>query len=250
MLELYNYKLSTCSQKVRLCLAEKQLDWTDREIDLTRAQQLSPEYLELNPNGVVPTLVHDGQVITDSSVIIEYLDEVFPTSGTALAPADPVARAGMRAWLRYIEEVPTVSIRYPSFNRLFLRAYKDLPEEEFRALADRSPLRKYFLHAMGQGGFSQEQEQAALERLGQTVQRAERALQQGEWICGEQFTMADICLTPTIVRLEDMQLDTLWSDAPAFADWYARIKARPSFDQAFYPGSRIDIAAFRVALTT
>jgi glutathione S-transferase len=47
-----------------------------------------------------------------------------------------------------------------------------------------------------------------------------------------------------------MQLDTLWSDAPAFADWYARIKARPSFDQAFYPGSRIDIAAFRVALTT
>ena len=78
MLELYHAPQSTCSQKVRIALAEKNLDWTERRVNLPKNEQLRPEYLKLNPNGVVPTLVHDGKVIIDSSVILEYLDEVFP----------------------------------------------------------------------------------------------------------------------------------------------------------------------------
>ena len=80
MLELYHANHSTCSQKVRLCIAEKGLDFEGHLLDLGAKEQLDPEYLKLNPNGVVPTLVHDEVVITDSSVICEYLDEVFPNS--------------------------------------------------------------------------------------------------------------------------------------------------------------------------
>ena len=105
MLELYNFAPSTCSLKVRICLAEKGLEWVDHRMDSRDGEHLRPAYLKLNPNGVVPTLIHDGDVIIDSSVIMEYLDEVFP--GGRLTPEDPVRRAHMRKWLRYFEEVPT-----------------------------------------------------------------------------------------------------------------------------------------------
>ena len=70
MLTLYNNAYSTCSQKVRLVLAEKSLEWEDRQINFSKNEHIAPEYLKLNPNGVVPTLVHDGAVIIDSSVIM------------------------------------------------------------------------------------------------------------------------------------------------------------------------------------
>ena len=78
MLELYHDWRSFCSIKVRLCLAEKQLPWESRFIDLMKLEHTSPEYLKLNPNGVVPTLVHDGIAIQESTVINEYLEENFP----------------------------------------------------------------------------------------------------------------------------------------------------------------------------
>ncbi|MAF47383.1 MAG: glutathione S-transferase N-terminal domain-containing protein [Rhodospirillales bacterium] len=90
-LELYNFPASTCSQKVRLCLHEKGLAFTDRILLSSKGEHLTPEYLALNPNGVVPTLVHDGIPIVDSSVILEYLDEVFPQ--ISMMPTGAVARA-------------------------------------------------------------------------------------------------------------------------------------------------------------
>ena len=116
-IELYHTAHSTCSQKVRLTLAEKGLvrgkDWIEHEIDLGKFQQLEPEYLKLNPNGVVPTFVHDGNVLIESSAILEYLDEVFPNP--PMMPPDAVGRAKARAWMRYVDEVPTVAVRVPSF---------------------------------------------------------------------------------------------------------------------------------------
>ena len=117
MLELYHAHISTCSQKVRLCLAEKGLAWTSHPIEFATGEHLTPAYLALNPNGVVPTLVHDGRPVIDSSVICEYLEEIAPDDGTALMPRDAYGRARVRAWLRYIEEVPTAAIRVPVVQR-------------------------------------------------------------------------------------------------------------------------------------
>jgi glutathione S-transferase len=109
MLELYNFAESTCSQKVRLCLAEKGLAFVDHRVDYAAREHLSPNYLKLNPNGVVPTLIHHGQPIIESSVIVDYLDEVFPDP--KLSPEGAVGCARMRAWLHYIDEVPTSAVR-------------------------------------------------------------------------------------------------------------------------------------------
>ena len=78
MLELYHHNLSVCAQKVRLALAEKGLDWEDRHVDLMKSEHLTPDYLALNPKGVVPTLVHDGKPVIESTIILEFLEDAFP----------------------------------------------------------------------------------------------------------------------------------------------------------------------------
>ena len=75
---LYNAPQSTCSQRVRFVHNAKSLAFDEVKLDLLAGDQLKPDYLKLNPNGVVPTLDHDGNIVIDSSVIIEYLDEIAP----------------------------------------------------------------------------------------------------------------------------------------------------------------------------
>ena len=87
MLELYHSGLTTCSKQVRHCLREKGLKYESRYVELWRYENLSPDYLKLNPNGVVPTLVHDGTPIINSFCINEYIEDAFPEP--PLRPADP-----------------------------------------------------------------------------------------------------------------------------------------------------------------
>jgi glutathione S-transferase len=230
-LTLYTTPTSTCSQKVRLALAEKQLPYTARHVALDKAEQLTDWYLALNPNGVVPTLDHDGHVIIDSSVITEYLEDVFPDR--PLRPRDPAHAAHMRAWRAYIDEVPTPAIRPPSFNAFLVQGFAALTPEQFAAAAAKRPLRSHFYRKMGQTGFDQETIDAALADLRQTLERMNAALLNHPWVCGDMFTLADISLTPTIVRMEDLHLEHLWSDLPKIADWFERIQHRPSFAQAY-----------------
>ena len=78
MLFLYHGETAVCAAKVRLALAEKQLAWDGQVLDLQRGDQFAPEYIKLNPNSVVPTLVHEGhgfrEVLIESTVINEYLE--------------------------------------------------------------------------------------------------------------------------------------------------------------------------------
>src|SRR5262249_59989283 len=93
---LYDAHGSPCARRVRAVLLEKGLAWTTRLLDLTRLEQKRPEYLALNPNGVVPTLVHGDRVLYESNVITENLDDVFPEP--PLYPRHPWARAQAKMW--------------------------------------------------------------------------------------------------------------------------------------------------------
>ena len=102
MLSLYHHGSSACAAKVRFALAEKQLQWEGHYVDILKGEQFHPGYLAINPRGVVPALVHDGNIITESSVICEYLEEVFPEH--PLLPASPLARARVRYWTKAVDE--------------------------------------------------------------------------------------------------------------------------------------------------
>lgn len=239
MLKLYHANHSTCSQKVRLCLAEKSLDWQSQLINLATNEHLSEAYLKLNENGVVPTLIHDDAVITDSGVICEYLEEVFPA--TPMLPADPVERAIVRAWVRYLDEVPTAAIRVPSFNIAFLPRYSSLDDEQFQAQqADIRPIRKQFYERMGRKGFSNAEVDAALDQLRSTLARMEVRLTGATWLSGTIYGLADIIALPLIDRMDDLGFDNMWKDEfDNVTDWLERCRERTSFDITFYPKSRL-----------
>lgn len=240
MLTLYNAPHSTCSQKVRICLAEKGLPFEDIRLDLGKGREhLKPEYLKLNPNGVVPTLVDDGTPIVDSSVICEYLDEKYPA--VSLTPEDPVGRARMRAWMRYLEEVPTAAVRVPSFNMAFLPRFEHLSPAQFEAEeAGPRPIRRHFYRRMGQGGFAKADVEASLDQIAATCARMDAALGKGPWLLGSFYSLADVIVAPLIDRMADLGFSGLWTEKyPRATDWYARMKARPAFQKAFYPGARL-----------
>jgi glutathione S-transferase len=239
MIELFHNSISTCSQKVRLCLAEKNLQWKSHHIDFHKREHLQPTYLRINPNGVVPTMLVDGRPVIESSVICEYIAEEFSQIGIRLIPKDPIIKGQMRSWLRYIDEVPTASIRIPSFNKLFLQSLNEFSEGEFADLSESMPLRKHFYQNMGQTGFSETELEQSIERLLQTIKRIDTAVSKCGWIVGDHITLADLCVLPIIVRMEDLKMGGLWQRFPRFTHWYERMKMRGSFSEAFYPGARI-----------
>ena len=236
MLELLNNPISTCSQKVRLTLHEKGLPFTDAKIDFRTKEHLTPEYLAINPDGVVPSLIHDGRPVLDSSVIMEYLDEVFPE--VPLSPRDPYDRAKMRKWLRFIEEVPTVAIRIPSFNQVFVRHRAELSDADLERDTNARTLRRTFYREMGRKGFTDARLQESYERLSETVTRMDAALAKHEWLCGD-LSLADFCVVPTIDRMRDLGLSDIWNDKPHMQRWWQAMQTRPAYRATYYPGTRV-----------
>lgn len=235
---LYNAPQSTCSQRVRFVLHAKKQAFEEHKLNLLEGDQLRPEYLAINPNGVVPSLVHDGVPVTDSSVIIEYLDEVHPVPAP-LRPKRLTDLAQMRTMMRFIDEMPAAAIRVPTFNIAFLPRFQKMTEAEFLAFAESKPLRKEFMLAMGQKGFPRDAMNEALGRLRRTVERMDSWITQsgGPFLLGQQLTLADISLMPTLVRLEDLNLEHLWTDKPSVQRWFATIKLQAPFNPTYYPGS-------------
>ena len=101
-----------------------------------------------------------------------------------------------------------------------------------------TPLRKGHYRRFGTDGFSKDQLDESAERLRQTVERIDAAAAKG-WLAGDAISLADLCVLPTIVRMSDIGLENIWAGLPEFGRWYDRMRARPSFEKAFYPGSRV-----------
>jgi glutathione S-transferase len=238
MFTLYNAPQSTCSQRVRFVLHAKQLAFTEVKLDLLAGDQLKPDYLKLNPNGVVPTLDHDGKIVIDSAVIGEYLDEIAPEPEN-FTPPEPLGRAHMRALMHFIDEMPAAAIRVPTFNLAFLPRFAAMSEQDFLAFAESKPLRREFMLAMGRQGFPPSEMQAALDRLARTLTRMDHEIASsgGPWLMGASTTLADICVMPAIVRMADLGLDAMWQDKPRIVRWLESIRAHPAFKPTYYFGA-------------
>ena len=236
--KLYNAPQSTCSQRVRFVLNAKKLPFSEVKLDLLAGDQLKPDYLALNPNGVVPTLDHDGAIVVDSSVIIEYLDEVAPEP-LDFTPHDPVQRAKMRSLMHFMDEMPAPAVRVPTFNLAFLPRFAAMSEDEFVAFAESKPLRREFMLAMGRKGFPQKDMDEAMARLRRTYERmdAEIAKSGGPWLLGKDISLADVMAMPALVRMADLRQDTAWQDLPNVKRWFDAIHAHSAFVPTYYPGS-------------
>ena len=234
--KLYNAPQSTCSQRVRFVFNAKKLPFDEMKLNLLEGDQLKPDYLKLNPNGVVPTLDHDGAIIIDSTVITEYLDEVAPEN--SFTPEDALARARMRALMHFIDEMPAAAVRVPTFNLAFLPSFQKMSRKAFVAMAESKPLRREFMLTMGQTGFPRSEMDAALARMRRSYERMDAEIERsgGPWLLGKKLTLADVAVMPSLVRIHDLGIPD-WQDLPRVVTWFDNIHAHPAFKPTFYHGS-------------
>ncbi|MEE8334478.1 MAG: glutathione S-transferase family protein [Alphaproteobacteria bacterium] len=236
MLTLYHGVTSTCSKRVRICLAEKELAWNSIHIDLSKFEHLNPDYFKINPNGVVPALDHDGRILFESNFINEYLDDCFPE--TPLRPADLYERARMRIWMDRFEHVLHRNINTISFikqNRY--KRYEGLSEAEIQAMLDRQPneAKRVQLATRIRDGIQPEEMDYAEARIAEVLDEMEGALGDRPWLNGDNISLADIAVAPFFERFENNRLTRLvdWSARPALGGWWARMQDRASFKTAF-----------------
>ena len=230
-LELYHYAISTCSQKVRLVLAEKGLEFESHTVDLLGGEQHAPDYVKLNPNHVVPTLVHDGRVLIESSLINEYLDEAFPEK--ALRPADPPGRHALRHWVKKIDELhPSAGvITFAIGPRAMLMSQpEEVREANIEAIPD--PARRAVRRSVLEHGVAAPEFAGALQRFIDVLDAIQADLPQGAWLSGDDFGLADAAVLPYVLRLDHLAMTPLLKERPAVEDWYTRVRARESFETA------------------
>jgi len=231
-LVLYHAWASTCSQKVRLALAEKGLAWQGRVIDLRAFEHLTPAFMALNPDAMVPVLLHDGLVLCESSVINNYLEDVFPHPPLMLDGARGRALVGM--WSRFIDDVVSPAIKKPSFTANLRPYLQTLPADTLETMVRRmpNPATAQRWRQAAQEGIAPDALAQSHADLRRALARMESALINGPWLTGAQYTLADVNMAPFIERIDHLPGYTLSRDWPRVADWLARLRARPAFTAA------------------
>jgi len=234
MIELYHNALSTCSQKVRLVLDQKGVTYVSHEVDLIGGGQHDPEYVKLNPKHVVPTLVHDGRVLLESSLIIQYLDEAFPHP--PMRPSDAMGRYATARWILRADTAihpaaPVVTFAGGPRN-ILLSQPEEVREANIAAIPD--PRAREIRRSVIEHGVHAPEYAGALRVFLAALDDMEIELNEKSWLSGADFGLADATLLPYVLRLEHLGMDPVISEAerPRVADWLSRVKALPCYATA------------------
>jgi len=225
-LHLFHYAMSNCSQKVRLCLEEKGLEWTSHHVDLTHNEHFTPEYVAINPKAQVPTLIHDGVVVIESSDIIDYLDRTFPAR--PLRPNLSGDLELMYRWLRLWDDTQ-IHLKTLSHHHLFgrSRVQQLRPQLERAAgIVKNDDLIIFLREYVSERGLSEERVETATKWIGRVLVQLDARLKDHGWLAGDFFSLADIAWCIDIHRFQLMRFPMPHS---ALLSWYGRIEARPSF---------------------
>ncbi len=231
MLKLYHGRTSVCSVKARLALAEKGVSFESQLMTL-RGDQFDPQYMKLNPNAVVPTLVRDGNVIIESTVIMHYVDDTF--DGPSLMPADPLARAKVHMTAKLMDEHVHNSCTVLSFATANRGHLTRLSPDELEAELAKSPnrVRSDAKRQVVKQGLDAPLVIEAVHHFEKLLDLIEAGVQDGPYIAGASYSLADAAATPYVWRLHQLKLARMWDRRRGVAAWYERIRQRPSFATA------------------
>ena len=229
MIELYHFEPTSNSGEVLICLKEKGVDFVGHYVDVLKGEQLSADFLAINPYGQVPALVHDGRVLTETGFILQYLDEVFPTA--RLTPSTAEGRYWVNVWIKYVEEYMA-----PAAWKLGVaRTVALLGERKgvIEAALGRAPPERRQGWAKAFAGFDPVELEIARGLLPVRLERMEAALASSDWLAGEHYSLADIAVFPTAAALPGVAPDLVSASAtPRIWAWLERMRARPAVQAA------------------
>lgn len=236
---LYHFPGSLCSQKVRLALAEKGVPWDAEVVDILKGDNLHPDYMKLNPAGVVPTLVHNGTPVTGSRQILKYINREF--TGPNLEDGN----AGLiEAWLRLQDMMPIRTLTYgiPKGLRGWLMRGTVRPKRRkaAKAAGKAFSLRKEYaaklrdLDAWEATLKDPDAVNRALAQVDGALDMVDATLKKQRWLAGDHYTLADMAWTPIFARLEMLGLADRWETGPRreISRYIAHLQRRPSFEAA------------------
>lgn len=229
-LHLFHSGVSNCSMRVRMALEEKGLSWQSHHLNLMQKEHITEDYFGINPNGLVPSLVHDGVVIIESDDIIEYLDIQFPEP--TLRPPEADARSAMEVWLRRATSIHMTAVKTHIYAKRMRGQMSQTAEQQqqYEKLQKNESLLA-FHRKSSSDGFTQAELDQAVAVLDACFQDMEQALTESTWLAGDTFSLADIAWIPlyfTLGVLAGYSFDNL----PRVTAWAARIEGRASYDNA------------------
>ena len=236
MLDVHTWEVNSNSGKPILFLKEKGAPFNYHYVDVLTFEQHMPEYLKLNPAGTVPTVIHDGKIMTESTQALEYLDAVLP--GPSFVPKDPYERYVMRwwaghgtAWAGALSVLGWHSFMGPMVRRL--------GPEKLKERLDKIPTkdRRIAWSTAANATFTEEQLTNARKGVAAGVQTMERRLKEVPWFAGSSYSIADIVIFANAYALPDGH-DYAANDevSPAFMAWLKKIYARKPIQEAFEMG--------------
>ena len=243
MLTLYSFGPGANSLKPLLTLYEKGLDFTSRFLNPATFEHHSDWFKKINPNGQVPVLDHDGKIITESTVICEYLEDEFPTT-PALRPADSYGRAQMRIWTKWVDEYFCWCVSTIGWERMVKGMARKLSDEEFEQAVQRIPLKEQQVKwRRAREGFPQEMLDEEMRKIAYSVKKLEARLALSPWLAGDQYTLADICNFAIANGMEKGFAELVnEKDTPHLMDWIRRINERPAAKEMFAKAKRENLA--------
>lgn len=232
-LHLFHFADSTCSQKIRIFLSLKGIEWQSHHLNLARKAHQTPFYMGINPRGLVPTLVHDGKVIIESNDILTYLDRTFPQ--TPLIPEAHAAQIAARLQVEDDLHLPiraiTMRFVFPSFlakrSEEEIVAYEGLGTGTVRGVADPHKAREVaFWRRMAENGYVPDADIIdAYRRFDAQLEEFDDLLQAQDFLVGDQITVADIAWYIYLRRLGRAGFPL--NKYTNVIGWYAKLHAKP-----------------------
>ena len=230
-LHLLHFQSSTCSQKVRILLREKGLEWTSHPIDLPRNEHVSAWFLGINARGVVPVLVHDGEVHVESNDILAHLDTL-PSTAPPFFPKDPAALADVNAELAR-EDAMHMDLRNLTMGFLMPHSLAKKPtrtlerwEREGRQDPKRAKEVEWWRDYARQG-IPDDVAQASVDRHREVFEDLDARLATARFLGGESPSVIDLSWFITVLRVSKSGYPL--ARHPRLAEWFARLAARPAF---------------------
>jgi glutathione S-transferase/GST-like protein len=226
---LYHWEPNANSGKPMLALMEKGVAFNSHYLDLLKFDQHQPEYLAINPQGTIPAMVHGERVLTESTAIMEYVDEAFP--GPKLMPDDPRDRWRIRWWMKLMDQWLGPSFSMIGWSVFVGPAVRSRDQAELKAAVERIPLpeRRVAWTKAISGNFSTEEMAESRRRVALGIRMLEEALGKRPWLASNEFSLADINGFNLAYALPLAQ-PTLSNDelTPNILRWLRTIYARPA----------------------
>lgn len=234
MLKFYSFGPGANSLKPMLALYEKELEFEHKLLNPRAFEHHSDWYKAINPRGQVPALDDGGRIVTESTVICEYLEDAHPTA-VKLRPDDHFDRAQMRIWTKWVDEYFCWCVSTIGWHRHVSQMVKHLSDAEFDDMVARIPVvEQQVKWRRAREGFPQDLLDEEMRKIGYSVRKLDDHLADHEWLAGGMYSLADICNFSIANGMERGFAEFVnREDTPHLVRWIAQINARPNVQRVF-----------------